>query len=121
MKTAAWFFITVSILMVIQWGFFLAVGAVPELQTEPYRIAFHLAAEFATAACLLIAGTALLRGKVWGRASGLFAAGMLAYTSIVSPGYFAQLGQWPLVVQELNWERNLFRSITNTAPPPGTL
>jgi hypothetical protein len=97
MKFSAWFSIVVGILMFGQWGFFLAVGAVPELQTEPIAIAFHLAAEFATALCLLVGGIALLRGAAWAKNLSLFAAGMLAYTVIVSPGYFAQLGQWPLV------------------------
>jgi hypothetical protein len=81
-----------------QWSFFLAVGAVPELQSEPVRIAFHLAAEFVTAVCLIVSGVALLRGAPWGRGLYLVAAGMLAYTAIVSPGYFAQQGQWPLVL-----------------------
>ncbi len=97
MKFAGWFFVVVAVLMVGQWGLFLAVGAVPELRTEPLRIGFHLAAEFATAACLLAGGLGLLRGKTWAKAIGLLAAGMLAYTCLVSPGYFAQLGQWPLV------------------------
>ena len=97
MKFAGWFFIIVAVLMAGQWGFFLAAGDVPELRTEPLRIGFHLAAEFASAAALLAGGAGLLRGRPWGRALGLFAAGMLAYTCIVSPGYFAQLGQWPLV------------------------
>ena len=52
----------------LQWSFFITTGGVPELQSEPWRIALHLAAE-ATAALMLI----------------------------VSPGYFAQLGQWALV------------------------
>jgi hypothetical protein len=97
MKLPAWFFIIVAILMVGQWGFFMATGAVPELWTEPWRIGFHLAAELATAASLLAGGVGLLRDRPWGKAAGLFAAGLLAYTCIVSPGYFAQLGQWPLV------------------------
>jgi hypothetical protein len=97
MKFSAWFSIVVGILMFGQWGFFLAVGAVPELQTEPIAIAFHLAAEFVTAACLLVGGIALLHNKAWAKNLALFAAGMLAYTTIVSPGYFAQLGQCPLV------------------------
>lgn len=97
MRFVCWFFIVVAVLMVGQWSFFLAAGAVPELRTEPVRIGFHLAAEFATAACLLAGGIGLLRGKAWGRPVGLFAAGMLAYTCMVSPGYFAQSGQWLLV------------------------
>lgn len=97
MKYSAWFEIAVGILMVGQWSFFLAAGLVPELGTEPVRLSFHLAAEFLTAACLIAAGIALLRGKTWAQLFALFAAGMLAYTVVVSPGYFAQLGQWPLV------------------------
>lgn len=97
MKFSAWYSIAIGVLMLGQWGFFLAVGAVPELRSEPLRIAFHLAAEFVTAACLIFAGVALLRGKAYARGLALFAAGMLAYTAVVSPGYFAQQGQWPLV------------------------
>ena len=83
--------------MIGQWAFLLAVGAVPELRTEPIRISFHLAAEFATAICLIVCGVALLRGAPWAKNMTLFSAGMLAYTTIVSPGYFAERGQWPLV------------------------
>jgi hypothetical protein len=97
MKFSAWFSIIIGVLMFGQWGFFLAAGAVPELVTEPVRIAFHLAAEFITAVCLVVSGIALLRGKPFAKGLGLFAAGLLAYTAIVSPGYFAQQGQWPLV------------------------
>jgi hypothetical protein len=57
-----------------------------------------LAAEFITAACLIASGTALLCRKAWGRSFYLVAAGMLAHTVIVSPGYCAQRGQWPLVL-----------------------
>lgn len=97
MRFSAWFSIVVGVLMLGQWGFFLASGSVPELQTEPIALSFHLAVEFATAACLLVGGIALLRGAGWAKNLTLFAAGMLAYTTIVSPGYFAQLGQWPMV------------------------
>ena len=97
MNFSAWFSILVGVLMFGQWGFFLASGSVPEVQTEPIALAFHLAAEFITALLLIISGSALLRGRPQARDLSLAAAGMLAYTVIVSPGYFAQLGQWPLV------------------------
>jgi hypothetical protein len=70
---------------------------VPELKTEPLRIRFHLAAEFATAIALLVGGIALLTGQTWGRWFYLLATGMLLYTVIVSPGYFAEKGQWAFV------------------------
>ena len=50
-----------------------------------------------TAVLLIVAGVGMLRARTWSRGVGLFAFGLLVYTSIVSPGYFAQLGQWPLV------------------------
>lgn len=89
--------LTVGVLMIAQWIFFILAGQVPELRTEPLRIAFHLAAEGVTAALLIVAGVALLRSKPWSQGLGLLGFGSLMYTSIVSPGYFAQSGQWPLV------------------------
>jgi predicted Zn-dependent protease with MMP-like domain len=90
--------IFVGVMMFAQWVFFLATGQVPELQTEPYRIAFHLAAECMTASGLIVAGIALLKKLAWGAVSYLFFAWMLTYSVIVSPGYFAQqhphLGQF---------------------------
>jgi hypothetical protein len=97
MKFAGWYGIVVGLMMMGQWGFFLAAGQVPELNTEPVRLAFHLAAEFGTAIALLASGAALVRGRRWGLDVYLVAVGMLIYSVIVSPGYFAQQGQWALV------------------------
>ncbi len=97
MKFAAWYGIVVGILMAAQWTFFLATGSVPELSTTPWEIGFHLAGEFLTAAALVVGGTALLRGR---KRADIFLAGalgMVIYSEIVSPGYFAQQGSWPLV------------------------
>jgi hypothetical protein len=84
-------------MMLGQWAFFLAKGRVPELETEPIRIRFHLAAEFLTAVALIVGGLGLLVDSRWGLKVYLLALGMLLYTLVVSPGYFAQRGEWPLV------------------------
>ncbi|RIK40276.1 MAG: hypothetical protein DCC57_19620 [Chloroflexi bacterium] len=97
MAFAAWYAIIVGLLMLGQWGFFLATGQVPELQSEPWRIAFHLAAEGMTAAGLVISGIGLLRNRAWARAAYLLTVGMLVYSAIASPGYFAQQGAWAMV------------------------
>ena len=97
MKIAAWYGIVIGLLMFGQWAFFLAAGQVPELQEAPIEIAFHLAAEFLTATGLIAGGIGLLRGKPWAAVLYLVATGMLLYSAIVSPGYFAQQGQWALV------------------------
>ncbi len=83
--------------MFAQWTMFIATGQVPELQTEPYRIAFHLAAEGITALGLLISSILLLKQRHTGTILYAIACGMLLYSVIVSPGYFAQLGQWGFV------------------------
>ena len=97
MKFPAWYGIVVGIGMIAQWTFSIVSGGVPEFQTEPWRIAFHLAGEFSTALLLITGGVATLRSCRWGRTLLLVALGMVIYSEIVSPGYFAQLGQWPMV------------------------
>ena len=97
MTLVSLFSLLVGLGMIGQWAFSLARGQVPEIGTEPFRIAFHLAAEFLTALALIAAGLGLLAGAWWGRQVYPVATGMLLYTCIVSPGYFAQKGQWPLV------------------------
>ncbi len=103
MRFAGWYGVVVGGLMLAQWAFFLITGNVPELQSEPLRIAFHLAAELLTAAALIVAGAGLLRARSrtgtggWARTLYLLAAGMVIYSEIVSPGYFAQQGQWFMV------------------------
>jgi len=94
---AAVFALIVSVGMIGQWALFLATGQVPELKTEPLRIRFHLAAEFTTALALGVGGVALLTGQPWGHWFYLLSVGMLLYTVIVSPGYFAEKGQWAFV------------------------
>ncbi len=96
MKFPAWYGI-VGLLMIVQWMVSIFSGGVPEFQTEPWRIGFHLAAEFSTAILLIVGGIAVLRSMDWGRTVLLIGLGMVIYSEIVSPGYFAQLGQWPMI------------------------
>ena len=94
MKFAAIFAIIVGAGMIGQWTMSYITKQIPELKSEPYRIAFHLAGEMATAILLIVAGAAVLSAQSWGLIVYLLAMGMLFYTVIVSPGYFAQKGQW---------------------------
>jgi len=97
MKFPAWYGISVGTLIILQWIFFLTTGSVPEFQTTPWAIGFHMTAELCLALALLISGIATLRSKSWGEKALLAALGMAIYSEINSPGYFAQLGQWALV------------------------
>jgi len=92
-KAAAIFsFIVVGTSMILMWMMFYFTGSIPELESEPVRIAMHLLAEFATAITLIIAGWGLLQAKAWAVNVYLLATGALLYTLIQSPGYFVQTG-----------------------------
>ena len=98
MVLPAVFAIMVGVGMVGQWTVSYMTRQIPELQTEPIRIWFHITAEMVTALCLVVSGVALLTLQAWSVPLYLVASGMLFYTVIVSPGYFAQKGQWGWLV-----------------------
>lgn len=83
--------------MIAQWSISYFTRQIPELTSEPIRIKFHLAGEFVTAAALIASGVGLLVAAPWATSLFLVAMGMLFYTAIVSPGYFAQQGKWAWV------------------------
>lgn len=91
-RIAAIYALVVGIGMFGMWTMLVITGQVPELQTEPIRIAFHLAAEFLTATLLVVGGLGLLANRRWGYSPYLVALGALLYTVVVSPGYYAQSG-----------------------------
>jgi hypothetical protein len=97
MTFPAWYGILVGVLMIVQWTFSIGSGGVPEFQTAPWEIAFHLAAEFTAAHFLLSGGIATLKTTRWGKQILMAGLGMVIYSEIVSPGYYAQLGQWAFV------------------------
>ena len=97
MKFPAWYGILVGWLMIVQWGFSIVSGGVLEFKTAPWEIAFHLAAEMSTALMLIVGGIAALKSVHRAEQILLIGLGMVIYSEIVSPGYFAQLGQWALV------------------------
>ena len=97
MRFAAGYGIVVGFLILAQWAFFLATGAVPETRTAPWSIGFHLAAELVLALALILGGFATWRSTKWGAQVLPVGLGMALYSEIASPGYFAQQGSWMLV------------------------
>ena len=91
---APFYAILVGVVMIGQWSFSYLSKQIPELESEPIRITFHIVGEMITAISLVVGGIGLLMGLSWGRSLYLIAMGMLFYTVIVSPGYFAQKGDW---------------------------
>jgi hypothetical protein len=94
MNFPAWYGVLVGLLMIAQWVFTILAGSVPEFETAPWEIALHLAAEITTALMLIVGGIATLKLIHWGKQVLFVGLGMVIYSEIVSPGYFAQLGHW---------------------------
>lgn len=94
MLLSALFGFVVGLAMIGQWTHLYLTNHIPELKDEPIRIRFHMAAELVTALGLMISGIGLLLGLGWSKNLYLISLGMLFYTAIVSPGYFAQNGDW---------------------------
>ena len=96
-KITAVYAIIVAIAMLGLWAMLLTAGEVDELDDAPLEVAYHLAAEVATAALLLVAAVGLLQVKPWAPPVFFLAAGMLLYTVIVSAGYYAERGDAAMV------------------------
>ncbi len=96
-KIAAIYSIIIGIAMIGMWFSFIATDQVPEINTEPIRITYHLIGEFLTAILLLIGGFGLFTKRGWGFHIFLISMGMLLYTVIVSTGYYAEKGDMIMV------------------------
>ena len=91
-------FIVIGVGMIGFWAFAFFSHQIPEVQSEPVRIGFHICAEVITGICLIAGGTGSLLDVNWAASVNLFGSGMLAYTAIISPGYYAQQKKWAMVV-----------------------
>lgn len=96
-KVASAYAILIGIMMAAMWTMFAVTEQIPEIDTSPREILFHLAAEFMTAIALVAGGLGLLKLRNWGYPIYMVSLGMLAYTVVVSPGYYAQREEYVFV------------------------
>lgn len=89
--------LVVGIMMLVMWSVFAVTDQIPEIEERPKEIAFHLAAEFLTAFALIAGGAGLSLRRGWAFGVNMAALGMLAYTVVVSPGYYAETGDYAFV------------------------
>jgi hypothetical protein len=103
MDFAAVFAILVGIAMVGQWLITMlkkeipGTGAGTIVGRGRVEMGFHWAAEFLTAAALILCGSGLLQDWSFAHQGYLISMGMLIYTVINSSGYFAQKREWPMI------------------------
>ena len=96
-RTSAIFALVVGAGMLGIWILQVMTGQAREAQTTPVELALAIAADWSTAIVLLVTGAGLLKSKQWAYKTYLFALGMLAYSVIISSGYFAQQGNFAFV------------------------
>ena len=94
---AAIYSILIGVSIIGMWTILYITGSIPEFDTESMRIGMHLVAEIATGIILILGAYGLLSNKRWGYNIYLISMGMLIYTLLVSPGYYAEKGNYLFV------------------------
>ncbi len=87
--------VVVGVFMVGFWGFLVVTGQA-ELKERPWDMRLHLTAEFATAFLLILSGGGSFLVPSLSALAPV-ALGMLLYTVINSPGFYAGREDWPMV------------------------
>ncbi|MEA2024652.1 MAG: hypothetical protein U9N79_10260 [Actinomycetota bacterium] len=104
MTAGEWYIAVVSIAIGIgMLGFWISAiqgRNVPEITSGGTEIWFHVAAEVLTGVLLIVGGVGVLvdDSASWAIMLSTFGLGMLAYTLIVSPGYYVERRNTPAVV-----------------------
>ncbi len=101
MKKVRLISLSIGGLMLIQWLFFIITRNVPEFQTAPVSISFHIFIEVVTASILISIYFLLKEPCRWKVNFAIFGQGMLGYTAVNSSGYFGQSGQWGFLIMFL--------------------
>jgi len=96
-KTIGIYSIILGISIIALWIVLLISNNVPEVQTEPISIIFHLCAELLMGLMLLISGISLIRKSKVGDILFLISSGMVIYSIINSSGYYGNSGEWSMV------------------------
>ncbi|MGA1793417.1 MAG: hypothetical protein ACMUHM_05655 [Thermoplasmatota archaeon] len=96
-KAASVYSVLVGISMLALWILLISTSSVEEFDTRPIEIVLHIAAESITGILLLTGGLMMWRAYRLRYPIYFMSLGMLFYTSIVSPGYYADKGEWPVV------------------------
>lgn len=93
------FSLVIGVTMPAFWVTAVLSGGVPELAEGSREIWFHIAAEVLTGVVLIAGGVAtwVSGGSAETAAVSCLGLGMLAYTAIVSPGYYADRKNLPMV------------------------
>ena len=96
-KLSAIYSIIIGIALICMWLSLLSTNQVPEINSAPLQLTYHLIAEFLTGLLLIAGGFGLIKNSGWGFHIYLISMGMLMYTVIASTGYYANNGDIAMV------------------------
>lgn len=97
-KIASIYALFIGIAIIGLWVMLLISDQVPELNNEPISISFHIAAEMVMAVLLIISGIGISSRKKWSIRLFTLSAGLVLYSVVNSSGYYAQQGNYLMVV-----------------------
>lgn len=80
------------------WIMLFLTKQIPELNTEPVAIAFHITAEITMGILSLISGIFLFIGLSWAPYFFILAMGLVIYAVVNAAGYYGQKKQWSFVI-----------------------
>ncbi len=80
------------------WILLLVKKQVPEINTAPIDITFHIIAEYITGFLSIISGILLLMDVIWASILFIVAMGMVIYAVINATGYYGQKKEWNFVM-----------------------
>jgi len=98
LKIIALYALLSGIGIIATWAAYFATGKVMGITPSGGGMAYHIAAEFATATALIVSSAGLFAGKAWGRNFFYIGMGMLLYAVIGSPGFYTSGGNLMLYV-----------------------
>jgi len=97
-RGAGRFSIAVGVALIAIWAWLLVTGDVPDLDTDPLAMWFHIGGEVVTALALIAAGWGLLSGATWARRLHILASGMLLVVVIHAVAWYGGRGDVWMVV-----------------------
>ena len=90
--------IVIGIGIIGLWLMLYRTKQIPELETEPIAIAFHMTAEMTMGILSLLSGIFLLIGLSWAPYFFILAMGLVIYAIVNSAGYYGQKKQRSIVI-----------------------
>ena len=95
--TTAIYAIFIGVAIIGLWIMLILKKQIPELETEPIEIYFHISAEMLMGIISVVSGIIVLVDLSWGSLLFLISSGFCLYSVVNSAGYYAQRKNWPFI------------------------